>query len=101
MDHAKNVDASLKIPIFLLNMDIFLGILSFFLTITTITIFTSISTTIVSNSIIQQICFNITHSIILNSLIISFHRRNFVEEKHEVDQESNDQCKKLDLEEVP
>merc|ERR1719180_424692 len=82
-------------------MDIHLGtliILSIFALLTTLVSVSSVSS-ISNGRLIVYVC--VTHTVILNLLLIHGHLRDFVEEKHEVDDEGDDQGKELDGEEVP
>merc|ERR1719275_280989 len=75
-----------------------LFILSLFALLTTLFSISSVSS-ISDGLLILHVC--ITHTVILNHLLIHGHLRDFVEKKHEVDDEGDDQGKELDGEEVP
>merc|ERR1719239_702481 len=82
-------------------MDVLLGtlfILSIFTLLTTLFSISSVSS-ISDGLLILHVC--VTHAVILDHLLIHGHLRDFVEEKHEVDDEGDDQGKELDGEEVP
>merc|ERR1719447_1978660 len=79
-------------------MDILLRtlfILSLFALLTTLFSVSSIS----NRLLILHVC--VTYAVILNHLLIRSHLRDFVEKKHEVDDEGDDQSEELDGEEVP
>merc|ERR1719447_2046327 len=79
-------------------MDILLRtlfILSLFALLTTLFSITSIN----NRLLILHVC--VTYAVILNHLLIRSHLRDFVEKKHEVDDEGDDQSEELDGEEVP
>merc|ERR1719370_535678 len=80
-------------------MDVFFRLFIFSPTvITSFSIFPRITSIICCS--ISKFCINITHSIVFYSFFIRFNLGNFVKEKHEVDEESNDQGIKLDLKKV-
>merc|ERR1712106_1318760 len=101
VDNSQASNAPLEVPVLLFHMDVLLGTLLILSLFTLLTTFVSISSvsSISNGLIILHVC--VTHAVILNHLLVHGNLRDFVEKKHEVDDEGDDQGKELDGEEVP